>query len=332
MKILIIKLRGIGDVLLSTPAIKSVKNKYPDSFISVLTEKPGTEVLKENPYIDEIITLDKNLNLYEKIKFLKSIKDKKFDIAIDLFGNPRSAILTLISGAKKRIGHNIRVRRFCYNIKVKGSEKIEYAVCPNIDIIKTLGIDTVNIDLVLKLNQYEKDFASKFFSQYTNEKKDLFIGVNPASSWATKVWKKENYISLIQSIVQKYNAKIFILWGPGEEKLAKDILNSTKGISIIIPPTNIRQLMGIIQKLDLLITNDSSPKHIAVALDVPTVTIYGATDPKAWNPPDDSRHHIVWKGLSCQPCNKVKCNTLECLEEITVTDVLEAVDKAFKKG
>jgi heptosyltransferase-3 len=150
-RILITRLRFIGDVVLTTPVIRVVRENFPHAYIAYLADKDAITLLENNPYLDELIPFDFNWGIFEQGKFILMLRAKKFDLVIDLFGNPRSAILSFLSGAKTRIGGAFGWRKFLYTNPIPRTNERKNAIQFHLDYLKPLGIDAG------KLNQRPKD-------------------------------------------------------------------------------------------------------------------------------------------------------------------------------
>ena len=140
MKFLLIQLRRIGDVLMTTPSIRLLRESFPEAQFTFLTEPPSDQVLTENPYLDEILLFRKTETFRETLRFFRTIRHHQFDTVIDFFGNPRSALITRFSGAPIRIGFDFRERSLAYNHPVKISTETTYAAQDKDQLLKPLGI------------------------------------------------------------------------------------------------------------------------------------------------------------------------------------------------
>ena len=140
MKFLLIQLRRIGDVLMTTPAIRLLRESYPDADLTFLTESPSDQVLKENPNLQEILLYRKPESLPESLRSFLNLRSRKFDCVIDFYGNPRSALMTRLSGAPMRIGFDFRGRSLAYTHPVKISGKFTYSAVDKTQLLRPLGI------------------------------------------------------------------------------------------------------------------------------------------------------------------------------------------------
>ncbi len=329
-KILVIKLRAIGDVLLSTPALKNLRHNFPNSKIDFLTEPPVKEIIDGNPFVDELIIFERENNSIRK--FL-NLRKRKYDLVIDLFCNPRSALMTFITGAKYRVGYAFRGRGYAYNIKLKPRKEIHHNVEFNLDALRALGLEIIDKKIYMPTSEESENFAQKFWSE-NNLNGEMVIALNPAGTWETKRWGLEKFAKLGDEIAEKFNAKILILWGNEKELQDAEKISSMMKTKPIIPPkTNLKQLASILKKCSFVVSNDSGPMHIATAVGTPTLGIYGPTNPYAQGPYGEKHLWVRKEDLNCIACNLTKCKIGNlCMKELSVETVFDAFTKLVIKN
>jgi ADP-heptose:LPS heptosyltransferase len=356
-RVLIIRARAIGDVILTTPMIRAVRRALPDAEIDFLVEPFAEPALRGNPHLSNIVLLKRysvkkelpNVRLMRKnelknggffvrmiemARFYAFVIGRKYDLVFDLWGNLRTAILSFLTGAKYRAGFNFRGRKYFYNLRVEPDVPPKYNVYYHMDLLKAAGIREDGGQTEFFTSAGDDAFADEFFRSAGI--KPGAIGINGMGSWITKRWPPEKFAALIERLIAEDNGRQFvILWGPGELPLAEKIsgmINNGKKNVIIAPETGIKQLGAIIKKLGILITNDGAPKHIAVATGTPTVTIYGPTNYRSWGPSGDPLHGEVHSGLPCAPCDRMGCEDkgIACMEKIGVEEVLARAGEVMR--
>ncbi|MBN2412540.1 glycosyltransferase family 9 protein [candidate division KSB1 bacterium] len=337
--ILVIKLRAVGDVLLSTIVLENLRSAFPDARIDFLTEKAGSQIVAGNPFLNDVIILDrpKNLNLswYGRLKyhvqFLYQIRRRKYDIVFDFFGNPRSAILSVISGAPKRVGYNYRIRQLAYNNVVRTRASHIHEAPWHLDALTALNIPVISKELSFFIDPQSKQFADEFWKEQGLDGKRV-LALNFSGGWPAKRWPLERFAELSERIVAKYQTQVLLLWGPGEKDDALRLQALSKVKTMLIPETDLKQLGAILAKTDLMVSTDSGPMHIAAAMSTPCVAIYGPTNYKLQGPYGDI-HQIVYKdNLDCLCCNRLDCDTLSCMNALSVDAVFSAVEKCIYKN
>ncbi|MCB0721607.1 MAG: glycosyltransferase family 9 protein [Ignavibacteriae bacterium] len=304
-KILIIKFGGIGDLLLTTPVFPNLRGYFPDAEIYVLTLRKGRDVLIDNPYLKRVFTYDPTED--KSWCLIKNIRKQKYDLIIDLYCNPRTALITFLSGAKYRFGFEFRGRSYAYNIKMKGRGGEVHNVDFNLDALRKMDIPITSKQLILPLNVVHREFAEDFIKSNNIDSKPI-LGISLTGGWEAKRYKMNDYIELIRMILNMYNINIVLLWGNDEEKKeAEEIHAVFKDRSFIIPDSPIKYLGAIIERCDAIIGNDSGPLHLAVSTGVPTLGIYGPTNPLLQGPYGDKNLTVVKEDLDCLYCNLLEC-------------------------
>jgi lipopolysaccharide heptosyltransferase II len=327
-RILIQKLRAIGDVVLSTVVLRNLRNAFPDAVIDFLTESPSSQVLEGNPQISSVIVF--NPKTGSGFNLINDIRKRRYDLIIDLFGNPRSAIITFFSRARYKVGYSFGWRKYCYNrvIKPRGGEihNIEF----NLDALRFISVDIIDKSPRLYVGKEDHEFAENFFDQ-SKINDGLTVAINPSGGWYTKRWPIAYYAGLAGRIVERFNVKVLILWGPGEIKTAEEMQKLIRTGSFLIPPATLRQMAAIVSRCAILVTNDSGPMHIAAALGVPVVAIFGPTNPDFQGPIGTQSVIIQKKDLDCLGCNLTKCPIGNpCMEKLSMEDVFGGVEVLLK--
>jgi len=250
-KILVIKLRHIGDVLLTTPVFKALKENFPDSFVATLVNKGTEDVLENNPYLDEIITYDRSIKelpafkrYLEEVKFLRKIRKMGFDTSIDLTGGDRAAVISYLSGAKIRIG--IKSRGFLgkqyFYTKLFEIDGCKHTVLQNLEVLARIGIKTTRPEVILNVTENEKKWARELIfschsetyiqpvpSKLNTEKSPYIkkvVHIHPTSRWLFKCWKDEYMAEVIRWFMDK-GFNVVITSAPAEKEINKvnSILN-----------------------------------------------------------------------------------------------------------
>lgn len=317
-KILIIKPGAVGDVLLSTPVVENLRFNFPDAEINYLTQKFCKEVLVDNPFISRVLTYD--LSTDNSRCIIRNVRKQKYDLVIDLFCNPRTALITFLSRAKYRVGFKFRLRSYAYNILIKPRSGKVHNIEFNLDALRALGLEIISSKPVFYTNEVHIEFADKFFKENKLEGSDV-IGINPSGTWKTKVWYPEKYINLIKKLQPKF--RILIFWGNGKEKeLAEYIKNESGGNAALIPEVDLKYMGALLKKCRAFVTNDTGPMHIACALGVNTAAIFGPTKSNLQGPTIENSVIIKNEELDCLGCDLTlieKCpNNHRCMAELTV--------------
>lgn len=339
-RILIIMMGGIGNMIFLTPALKALRKAYPSSITSFLLGPYGAEeALGGSGLIDKkiIVGNKKHKGITGKIKLIQELRRENFSLSITSTGtNPlKSGLLCYLAGIKYRLGESIRGKGYFYNLKIAWNEN-HHEVESNINLIQKLGIRVEDKNLYIHRSPEDEIFAQRIFADHYIDKK-LVIGMHPGSGMHQaefKRWPKERFAQLADRIVNNYNASIIIFGGPEEINLANEIKKLMKTDPLVMTgKTTLAQTAALIEKCSLFVSNDSGLLHVACAVNPSTIGIYGPTNHRRTGPYSDSAV-IIRKKLDCSPCykgTKVDCTQLDCLELISVEEVLEAANSMLKK-
>jgi heptosyltransferase-3 len=328
--ILVIKLRAIGDVLLSTVVLKSLRSAFPGVKLDFLTERQSREVVEGNPALSSAIIFDAKND--SSIGMILNVRRRHYDLVIDLFGNPRSALITRLSGARYRVGYRFGWRKYCYNFVTEPRGDRVHNVDFNLDALRRLGIPIKDSPLEIPVTREADGFAHDFFEREKLLEK-FAIALNPGGGWLTKRWRLRHFAHLGDMLVEKYRAKVLVIWGPGEEGMAGEIRNSMRHPAVLIPPCNLKQLAAILSRCGLLVTNDSGPMHIAAAVGTPVVAIFGPTNPDLQGPVGVPHEVIQYQKILCLGCNFTSCPIGNpCMEELPAEEVFAGVQRLVTRN
>ena len=276
MKFLLIQLRRIGDVLMTTPSIRILRESFPEAKLTFLTENPSDQVLRENPFLDEIILYNKSRSMIQSIYFLQKIRKRKFDCVIDFFGNPRSSFITFVSGAPIRIGFGFRARSLAYNHRIVLKEGGTYSAQDKSKLLEPLGIISNDFSLDFFENEKDSNYAKRLFDNLGIKDKDFVVSLSPVSRQPYKIWPPKRFAKIADWLVKNYDAKILFLFGPGERNFVDSVrvAMSQKALPEYDIPT-LSETLSILRRVNLHFGNDNGLRHFAVAADTPSLAIFG---------------------------------------------------------
>lgn len=334
-KILIIKWSALGDIILSLPAMKAVRKKFPNAYIIVLTSVAGRQILDRYNYADEYIIYEnkKWLNGYkELLSVSKAARDLRIDLVLDLQNNRKSHLTAFMSLARRRIGYKSGKMDFLLNEGISGAKERLSPIQHQFKLLKALEIEEEE-KTALRLLPNDKD--NKEIELLLKEawigQNQPLIGINFASSirWHTKRWPLEFYAKLCDLLAQK-GIRVIITGAINEREQAKELISLTCSKPInAAGKTTIMQLAALIKKCKVFVTGDSAPMHIAAAVGIPFVALFGPTDPKR-HLESYERYELIYKNLDCSPCYRSKCPSRKCIKNITPEEVVNAVISLLK--
>lgn len=329
----------IGDAVLCEPALRALKDNFPDSNITILVRPWVAPVFFNNPSIDECIEYDADKlhkGFLGRISIIKALRKKKYDLAV-LFQNAfDAAFLAFMAGISERWGYSTDARGFLLtkSVRVRDEIKKRHQVFYYTNLLEEIGL---HIDTGLKPKIYisddENQLAERFLEENGLISDKIIIGVNPGASYGkAKRWIPERFAGVTNRLIKELNAQALIFGSKGDVDVCDEVARNINNDFInLCNKTNLRELMLIIKKCSLFITNDSGPMHISASLGIPTAAIFGSTDPELTSPIGESVS-IVKKGIECSPCFERECRYghYNCFKMITEDDVYDAAIKLLK--
>ena len=336
--VLAILIAGIGDLVMASPSLRALRRNYPDAEIHLLTSSEASTLAKNYPYIDRVWSFPVRDLRKDKVKGLKAInviremRKIRFDTAVNLYrvvsrrGAFRMGLLMSLLKPERKVGHDSK--GFGVFLEKKAPKQIfenRHFTDAMVDLAKLAsGVpDDMGIEVF-----WDKNAEAKWITQFPKEgqeKQPLRIGINPGADRPEKRWNPENHATVVDRLSDLHEAKIFIFGGPGEEHLARQIEKAMKHPSTnLAGKLSLNELAYIISRLDLFVTNDSGPMHIAAAVKTPVVALFGPEDPvytRPYTSPDFYR--IVQKEFNFRPCMNKRCDRPVCMESIRSEDVLQ---------
>lgn len=338
--ILLVQLGDIGDVVLTTPAIRAVKETYPDARVSILVFKPFGSLLSSDPNAYEIVEAARTRGtlshrLRETITFARQLRQKHYDFVIDLRTGDRGAIFSFLTGAlvrvgrqgiKKQVWHEILFTKTIRNIK-EAPPPVHPGADQSLRVIRELGIDTADTTPKLYISQSDRFRASTLLVDAGIAPGTKMVTVNPFSRWKYKEWDNEKWGAVIDRIWETHRIPAVLIGAPEEVAECQKIVAKREGHTFnLAGKTTLGELAALISMGSLHLGVDSAAPHIAAALSIPTVTIHGPTDWRAWRIVND-RHKVVSSVMDCLPCNMMGCDgsgRSRCLDELTAEPVISA--------
>ncbi|MBU1045281.1 MAG: lipopolysaccharide heptosyltransferase II [Candidatus Omnitrophica bacterium] len=332
-RILIIKLGALGDVILISVALKAIRAKFPDAYISLLIKSEFKSIVQRCPYLDNLIVLKKN-GWAHIFKQVFKIKKNDFDISIDFQNNNLSHFISFAAGIKQRFGFRNKKLGFLLNEATAFTKPDCDPITHQFKMLKRLDIvQPKDMCLEIWIAQRDKEQIDIFLKDnWFNENQPL-IGINPFASqrWETKSWDIESYAKLADRLSNKYHARIVFTGTANDRMKIKQIiaLTSCKPINAA-GKTSIVELAALIKRCSVFVSVDSAPLHISAAVNTPFVALFGPTDPVR-HLPYSEKFVLIWKDLECGPCYSAKCFRKSCMRDITIDEVFEAVCKLLNK-
>lgn len=332
-RILIVEVNWLGDVLFSTPAIRAIRKKYSESYIGVLVHKRCKDVLIGNPNVNDIIVLDEE-NIHRgirgKLDLVRQLKEKKFDTAYLFHRSFTRALICFLSGIENRIGYYTAKRRFLLTESVAPIQKVIHRAAHYYYLVeRNIPQDIKQLSCDFFVGEKDKSFIEELLKTESLDTTKKLVVIHPAGNWLPKRWPKENFAKLADELIEKFNSDVIFSGAPAERGIVADILSLMKRKAVnLCGKTNLKQLGALFSKADLVISADSGPLHISVALNRPTVAIFGPTSIAITGPLTKENIAILQKDVECfVPCYKHDCSDNRCMKLISVADVIGCIEE-----
>lgn len=330
MKILIIKPSSLGDVIHALPFLKAIKDSFPESRVDWVISKSLKDLLDGNPLINELIVFDKDAwkdprrlpaTLRDIIKFRKRLGSRYYEIIADLQGLLRSGLITFFTPGALKIGFaDAREGSSLFYGKKVNTDSAVHAVDKNLLMARSTGAKIEKIEFPLHVDVEARDSIQKILGS-----SDKYIVAAPSSRWQSKQWPPEYFASLISRI----DMPVVLIGSLSDRVTAEEIMAESPGNIIdLCGKTNLKELVALIADARAVVSNDSGPMHIAVALKRPVVSMFGPTDyertgPYGWQRNKDL--NVIRASVQCSPCFKRKCSEPDCMRKISVEMVYDAL-------
>ncbi len=338
--ILIVRTDRMGDVVLTTPAIKALRDQFPDTRISILVAHSTQDIVLGNPYLNEVIVEDRkkeHRGFWGTLKLIRLISQKRFDLAIIYHTKRRTNLICFLAGIPYRLGYKNEKWGFLLTDPIKDDRplgvKHEAQYC--LDVLKPLGIKTGNLDLYVSVSQQGQEWLQKFLFEHKINPQDKLIAVHPGASDMARGWPPQKFAQLIEKVVQAYHCKIIFVGDKRIEDVVQEILKFYKGPYLsLIGHTRLFELISLLKRANLLFSIDSGPVHIAAGLGTPVVSIFTRNqpgiNPERWRPLGAlSRFVSVAPNMEIS-YKKAGTGPSKDAELITAQQVFEIIDALMK--
>lgn len=342
-RIIIIRLSSIGDVLHATPVAESLKIAAPNCHLTWIVSKTAASLLKHNPYIDQLLIWSREdfaaaakqhqfaemRNLWHQLKTF--YQTHKFDIALDIHGLFLTGLIIKASNTPRRIGmaKTKELNRFFMTEQALPASR-PHVIYRYLSVLQSLNIQHYTTQMTLIPSSGEIMYATKFWLNHhvTSSTKVLFI--NPQTSWQSKNWSLDNFahcINLLESSI-----KIFICGSAADVMIINKLCALTsRQITNIAGQTSLLELAALLKRADLLLTGDTGALHIAIAVNTPTISLWGPTRPEQYGPLDTTKHCVILSPFTCTACHKTVCRKHQnaCINAILPETVATVINAHF---
>ncbi len=340
-RILVIRLSSLGDILHTLPAFQDLRQSFPRARLDWLIERRMSFLLAAIPGIDGIRVVDTaklrrnpwDLSAWHEFTtLLRDLRSARYDLCIDFQGLMKTALFSFVSGAGLRIGFGSDLVRekpahWLYHRKMSGRGGKEHITVKNRLLAHQAGAKPSAEPPTILSHAEDQEFIESRLKAYKIER---FIIINPGAGWPTKRWPPDRYGKLASCILQQLSIPVIVTTGPGETALFEEMFRQCPDSGLFHFPVDFLKLIPLYRKATAVISGDTGPFHLACAMKVPTVGIFGSTAPERHGP-WSSVDEAVCRVLPCSFCHGRKCPThIECLD-IPVDTVFAALVRRLER-
>jgi len=351
-RILIVRLRQIGDVAFTTPAVAALRRRYPDAHLAYLVEPAAAPVVDGNPHLDDVIVAPKRKGLgglIADIALGRRLRRERYDVAIDFHGGPRASLLTLLSGAPRRIGYDIVARRWMYTEVVDRPRELRrrHSVENQWDLLKALDIawpTPLANPLEMTVDRAAADCVRSRLTAAGVTAADEIAVIHVSASSPFRRWPLDSFIETVAALAAKPGRRMIVTSGPSEREAVLRILGeagrqlpeSSRHRVLDFGDLSLAELRALLDQSAVYIGGDSGPLHLAAATRVPIVAIFGPTPSERsapWRDPALPTALIEVDGLPCRPCDQRVCEPgdFRCLTRIDAARVIDAAERLLDR-
>jgi heptosyltransferase II len=351
-RILLVRLRQIGDVVFTTPALRALRQRFPDAHIAYIVEPDAAPVVARNPHLSEVIVVPRKpplLQLVSDLELARTLQSGRYDLAIDFHGGPRSSLLTWLSGAPVRIGYQIPGRSWMYTRRVARPRELRarHSVENQWDLLRALDIhdpDRSSFPVEMPIDRDAQRAIDDRLARAGIANGDRLIVIHVSAGNPFRRWPTESFVELVRALAAGEPARRIVLTsGPSDAGAVRRViadaragLDETSGRRIVsCGDFSLAELRALLERSSLYIGGDSGPLHVAATTKVPVVALYGPTLParsEPWRAPAYVAEAVETTGLPCRPCDQRVCvpGDFRCLTSIRAGQVVEAAERALR--
>jgi len=324
-KIFVRATNWIGDGVMMTPALGAVRETFPDAEIVVAANPLVAQLFSHHPWCDRVMVYDRkgpHKGVRGFLRFVREVRGEGFDLAILMQKAFEAALLTYLAKVPRRIGFSSDGRRFLLTSSTSLTSAVKrlHHSRHYLHMLRTFGIEGEAQNLTLKLTAEEEANAKERLGD------GRWVAINPGAAYGSaKRWYPERFAAVADTLASELGLRVVLIGGPGEKQIGHDIEEMMAGECLnLVGETSVREMMAVISRSVLMVTNDSGPMHVAAALQVPIVAIFGPTDHTTTYPWSE-QYQVVRAEVDCAPCLKRTCPTdHRCMLSVTSDDVVKA--------
>lgn len=349
-RILLIRLRQIGDVVFTTPAIRGIRTRFPDAHLAYLVEPPAAPLVAGNPHLNEVIVAPR-AGLAADLGLIGRLRAKRFDLAVDFHGGPRASLFAWLSGAPERIGYEVAGRSWMYTRRVPRPRALRprHSVENQWDLLDALDIarpDPSESPVEMRVDAAAARAVDERLTRAGVSAGEPLIVIHVSAGNPFRRWPIDSFASLVNALIARDpQRRVIVTSGPSDAQAAEQVIGRARSLVgdanrdqiISCGEFSLAELRALVDRAALYIGGDSGPMHVAATSAVPIVGLYGPTLPvrsAPWRAPGHIAEAVEILDLPCRPCDQRVCapGDFRCLTWVTPEHVTEAAERALARA
>ncbi len=335
--ILVVKLSSIGDVVQALPVAAALRRRFPDAYIGWAVGPAAAEVVRGNPHLSETLVVGGSGDepgsrsvppVSAPLRLRRALREKEFDLALDMQGLLKSALIAYLSGARDRIGfRNFQEGTFLFNNRrIVPDRRDVHAVEGYLGFAWAVGAEAEPLDFTIATSEADARAAEELLSG-----RDEVAALIPGARWESKRWPAARFGAAADAMREEFGLTSVVVGGPDDRVLAQEVAEAARSEMVdLTGETTLKQLAEVFRRCRVVVGNDTGPLYISFAVGVPTVAVFGPTDWRRLGPYGEG-HVKVRAGLDCGPCRRRRCHPLRCMEAIGTEQVVGAVREVLDR-
>lgn len=306
----------------ATIMLPNLRLHFPSAELHFLTEDFAEEIVSGNPLISKVLTYNRKDGL---LSIASKVRREKYDIVLDTYSNPRTALVTLLSGAKYRVGFPYNWRKIGYNIYANHGAPYPHFAEHNFHILEAIGCPHPESRIQCYAGEeYEMDAREFLESNFSGG--SHVIGILPTGGWSSKTCEPEKWAEIIRGIRDAFQAEFIIFRGPAEVESAQKIFEATSDCSRLAPMGRLKCVMAYMKLCRAIVATDSGMMHVSSALGLPTIGLFGQSSPDNFGPYNKYSTSVTNTALDCLDCGHRDCpRGHECMLELPVSKIVDSL-------
>ena len=330
-RIVVIDLLYLGDLIFATPFIKNLRDKYPEARIDFVANAKFASVIENNPHLDNVYSYNKSWSILKSWQFARKLSTNNYDLGLNIHGNWRTALLMKVIDPDYSVGFGDKGRGIFLDKELTRLEEAHMVEVYRQFLRDLEFLELPEADLELEVEASVTTNVEELLASYNLDSAERLIALNTGGSWPTKRWPKEKFAALADKLIKKEVGEVIFTGGSSDIERVDEIKEMMDGeVVSLAGETTLKELAALAKEIDVMVSGDSGPVHVTAAVGTPTITLFGPSNEKKYQPYGE-QHKIITNQVECRPCGEHDC-PLEhhnCLDKVKVNKVFKTIEDKF---